>query len=52
MTIGETLVKLLGIQPWEKVLVLTDLKKEKIGRKIFKELKAEMEKNQPKEQES
>jgi len=39
MPIGETLVKLLGIQPWEKVLVLTDLKKEKIGMKIYEELK-------------
>jgi len=39
MRLGETLVNLLGIQPWEKVLVLTDFKKEKIGRKIFEELK-------------
>ena len=39
MPIGETLVNLLGIQPWEKVLVLTDLKKEKIGMKIYEELK-------------
>ena len=39
MSLGETLVNLLAIQPWEKVLVLTDFKKEKIGRKIFKELK-------------
>jgi 5S rRNA maturation endonuclease (ribonuclease M5) len=39
MSLGETLAKLLAIQPWEKVLVLTDFKKEKIGRKIFEELK-------------
>jgi leucyl aminopeptidase (aminopeptidase T) len=39
MVIGETLVKLLGIKPWEKVLVLTDFKKEDIGRKIYEELK-------------
>jgi leucyl aminopeptidase (aminopeptidase T) len=39
MSLGETLVNLLAIQPWEKILVLTDFKKEKIGRKIFKELK-------------
>jgi len=39
MSLGEVLVKLLGIQPWEKVLVLTDFKKEKVGRKIFEELK-------------
>jgi len=39
MSLGETLVNLLAIRPWEKVLVLTDFKKEKVGRKIFKELK-------------
>jgi len=39
MKLGETLVNLLGIQPWEKVLVLTDFKKKIIGRKIFEELK-------------
>jgi leucyl aminopeptidase (aminopeptidase T) len=39
MSLGETLAKLLAIQPWEKVLVLTDFKKEKIGRRIFEELK-------------
>ena len=39
MSIGETLVKLLSIKPWENVLVLTDFKKEKTGRKIFEELK-------------
>ena len=39
MSLSETLVSLLAIQPWEKVLVLTDFKKEKIGRKIFEELK-------------
>ncbi|MFZ8829997.1 MAG: aminopeptidase, partial [Candidatus Aenigmatarchaeota archaeon] len=39
MVIGETLAKLLGINPGEKVLVLTDFKKENIGRKIYEELK-------------
>ncbi|MDT7859084.1 MAG: aminopeptidase [Candidatus Aenigmarchaeota archaeon] len=39
MKIGETLIKLLGVKPWEKVLVLTDFKKEDIGRKIYEELK-------------
>ncbi|MFZ8829995.1 MAG: hypothetical protein ACO2OO_00880 [Candidatus Aenigmatarchaeota archaeon] len=39
MSLGETLAKLLAIQSEEKVLVLTDFKKEKVGRKIFEELK-------------
>jgi hypothetical protein len=39
MSVGETLVKLLGIQPHEKVLLLTDYEKEKIARVIFDELK-------------
>ena len=39
MCLSKNLMKLLGIQPWEKVLVLTDFRKEKIGRKIFEELK-------------
>jgi aminopeptidase len=39
MSLGETLAKLLAIQSGEKVLVLTDFKKEKGGRKIFEELK-------------
>jgi len=39
MSLGDTLIKLLAIKPWEKVLILTDFRKEKIGRKFFEELK-------------
>jgi hypothetical protein len=36
MSLSETLVKLLAIKPWEKVLVLTDLKKKKSEEKFSK----------------